>query len=634
MLKGSVSRLRLRRLEDLFHSGIAGDLSDSELLDRFLRCGDSAGEAAFRALVERHGPMVFRVCKQALGDRHAAEDAVQATFLVLARRARAIRKRTSVSSWLFGVARRAAARIRMDEARRRRYESQWAERSFGVIAAGHAPADPDPYPELHAEIERLPEKYRVPIVLCYLEGLTHEQAASRLRWQLGTVKIRLSRARERLRLRLEKQGRPSLLLVPASAVRAGSLGELPEHFVNAITQAGCRCGATGVGGGLVSSAVIKVSQGVIKSMVLQKLKLAGTVVSGLFLLGFGAFVTAQQATEKGTVLQISPAIGEGTDSPSALRVFGTTDLVPHRVVQVRVPFDCRVDKVLVDLGQTVKRGDPVLELFSTELAEAKGNYETAIEEWLRDKDALDKREAESRGLLGPADNTRPGEDYIWIKNDEALSRLRMKLAKDKLLVYGLSEKEIEIARNEEGIQRAKMVLRSRGEGVVVQRSVVPGNFYSSADVLMAIARLDRLWVRGSVSELDAERVKVGQNVTVVIPFGDHAAKAKVEFVDPQIEHETHTVKIRTSIPNPENRYKPGMFVRMVLETEAGRDMTQAPRGFADLPAGGSTSDRLSALERKLDRLLGEKEERLSHAKILDRLDALERKMDQLLNGRR
>ena len=90
-------------------------MSDSELLDRFMRCNDEVGEAAFRALVERHGPMVFRVCTQALNDQHAAEDAMQVTFLVLARQAGMIRKRPSLSSWLFGVARRAAARIRMEE---------------------------------------------------------------------------------------------------------------------------------------------------------------------------------------------------------------------------------------------------------------------------------------------------------------------------------------------------------------------------------------------------------------------------------------------------------------------------------------------------------------------------------------
>ena len=222
MFKGSAAKLALRRIDELFHSGIAGDLSDSELLEQFLRCGDSAREFAFAALVERHGPMVFRVCGQALKNHHDVQDAVQATFLVLARRAGAIRKRTSVSSWLFGVARRAAAchpnaggateAIRI--CGRRSGQST-------LIRTAREPAEVDAFPELHAEIERLPEKYRVPIVLCYLEGLTHEQAASRLRWPLGTVKIRLSRGRERLRLRLEKHGRPYLFVLPVSLLWPG-----------------------------------------------------------------------------------------------------------------------------------------------------------------------------------------------------------------------------------------------------------------------------------------------------------------------------------------------------------------------------------------------------------------------------
>lgn len=246
MFKGSAAKLALRRIDELFHSGIAGDLSDSELIDRFLRCGDSGREFAFAALVERHGAMVFRVCRQALKDHHDAQDAVQATFLVLARRAGAIRKRTSVSSWLFGVARRAAGHIRMQEARRRRFELRAAQRAIPAIEAALAPLEPDPYPELHAEIERLPEKYRLPIVLCYLEGLTHEQAASRLRWPLGTVKIRLTRARVRLRVRLEKRGRPYLLVMPVSSLRPG----LPEHLVNSITQAGCGTANKGAAGGV------------------------------------------------------------------------------------------------------------------------------------------------------------------------------------------------------------------------------------------------------------------------------------------------------------------------------------------------------------------------------------------------
>src|SRR5262245_17921958 len=245
MRKATVSRSNLRHIERIFQGGIAGDSRDSELLERFIKCGDAVGESAFAAIVERHGPMVLRVCLKALNDRHAAEDAVQVTFLVLARQAGTIRERLSLSSWLFGVALRAAARMRMEEARRRRFEARSAGQTAAFIRAQEAPADFDCYSELHAEIARLPEKYRVPILLCYFQGLTHEQAASRLRWPVGTVKIRLSRARERLRTRLERRGRSHEVLLPVSAARPGHFLSLPECLFNTITQTACRSAPSG-----------------------------------------------------------------------------------------------------------------------------------------------------------------------------------------------------------------------------------------------------------------------------------------------------------------------------------------------------------------------------------------------------
>ncbi len=631
MFKGSAAKLPLRQMEYLFHSGIAGDLSDGELLDRFLRCGDEAREIAFAALVERHVPMVFRVCQQTLKDHHDAQDAVQVTFLVLARQAGAIRKRESVSSWLFGVARRAAGRIRMEGSRRRRFELRAAERTPRPECDWVQPGDSDPYPELHAEIERLPEKYRVPIVLCYLEGLTHEQAAGRLRWPLGTVKTRLSRARERLRVQLEKRGLPYLFLLPPGPIWPGSRLGLPERLVEGITREACRCAMNRVAGGLGSSTVLKVTDGVMRSMLMKNVIGAAAAVSGLFVVGLAALVAAQQATGNGAPsgqVLAPPGNAEAKSSPSLLRVFGTTDFVPDRVVQVRAPIDCRVDKVFVDLGSQVKKGEPLLELFSTELAEAKNGYLLAVSQWEHDKKTNDFRARKER------EGGLSHEELIGSKGTEAQSHLKMTLARDKLLVLGLTEKEIEKARDEDGVQKAKMVLRSRADGTVVQRNVVHGNYYAAAsDNLLVIARLDWLWVRGRVSELDAERVKVGQNVTVTFPFGDRRVTARVEAIDWKVDHETHTVGIRTIIPNREAQLKPGMFVRMAVETDARDRNNDEGRGAVSGPIDAMTRDRLRELERKVDRLLGEKEERLSHAKILERLDALERKLDQVLSGR-
>jgi cobalt-zinc-cadmium efflux system membrane fusion protein len=257
--------------------------------------------------------------------------------------------------------------------------------------------------------------------------------------------------------------------------------------------------------------------------------------------------------------------------PTVLRLFGTTDYDPAKVTVVRTQFDSRVDQVLVDLGSTVKTGEPLLELFSTDLAEAKSNYEAAISQWTHDKEVLDYKTP-----LALANNL-PRKELIEVKNDEAQSRLKMKLAKDKLLVYGLTDKEIENAKREDGVQKAKMILRSRADGVVVLRSVVRGNYYTSADLLMTIAPLDHLWVRGSVSELDAEKVKVEQRLKVIFPFSDRTIDANVDYIDKAIDADSRSARFRTTISNPDGQLKAGMFVRMMLEIPPTTGRTLIPR---------------------------------------------------------
>jgi cobalt-zinc-cadmium efflux system membrane fusion protein len=257
--------------------------------------------------------------------------------------------------------------------------------------------------------------------------------------------------------------------------------------------------------------------------------------------------------------------------PTPLRLSGRTDYDPATVTIVRTQFDSRVDKVLVDLGATVKVGQPLLELFSNDLAEAKSNYEVASSQWAHDKSVLDYKSPLAK------EDVLPRKDLIEVVNDEAQSRLKMKLAKDKLLVFGLTEKEIENAKNEDGVQKAKMILRSRADGVVVLRPVVKGNYYTSADLLMTIAPLDHLWVLGSVSELDAEKVAVGQDLKVIFPFPERTVSAKVDYIDKAIDVETRSAKFRTSIPNPGNRLKAGMFVRVWVELSARPGRTVIPR---------------------------------------------------------
>jgi len=179
-------------------------LGDEDLLDRFLNRDDEAAEAAFREIVARHGPMVLGVCRHILNQHQDAEDAFQATFLVLARKAGSIRDRRVLARWLYEVAYRIAMRAKTNGVRRRAHERQGGEMAASVTHDNHGWSELRPV--LHDEVNRLPEKYRVPVILCYLEGKTNEEAAEILRWPVGTVKGRLSRARELLRSRLTRRG--------------------------------------------------------------------------------------------------------------------------------------------------------------------------------------------------------------------------------------------------------------------------------------------------------------------------------------------------------------------------------------------------------------------------------------------
>lgn len=257
--------------------------------------------------------------------------------------------------------------------------------------------------------------------------------------------------------------------------------------------------------------------------------------------------------------------------PIILRLPGVTDYDPATLTIVRPVFDCRIDKVLVDIGSVVEEGDPLLEVFSTELAQARSDYETAISQWTRDKKVL-----EYRAPLAKSE-TLPRKELIEIENDEAKSRLQMKLAKDKLLIYGMTEEEIDKSESDDGIDKARMTLRSRADGVVVKRTVVPGNYYDAKDELMEIAPLDHLLVRGSVSELDADKVELGQTLHVIFPYSDQTIEARVAYIDKAIDPDTRAASFRALIPNPDQRLKAGMFVRILLEVPPATGETLIPR---------------------------------------------------------
>ena len=175
-----------------FHAGTTSGLTDAQLLERFISGRDDTKEAAFESLVLRHGPMVFDICHKIMGNTHDAQDAFQATFLILATKSRSIMRQGSVGGWLHGVALRVTHRARVDAARRTVQERQIAELKRWEIEP-HTMHNGHDFEVLHDEVERLPRKYREAVILCYLEGMSLEAAAGQLGCPIGTLGVRLMR---------------------------------------------------------------------------------------------------------------------------------------------------------------------------------------------------------------------------------------------------------------------------------------------------------------------------------------------------------------------------------------------------------------------------------------------------------
>ncbi len=294
-----MARTSIGTLIQLLRKSAAGKdidaLSDAHLLERFAVQRDAA---AFEILVQRFGPMVFGICRRILGDVHAAEDAFQATFLVLAKKAPSLQRRSLVGNWLYGVACRTAKRDKSDAARRHSHERQ---------APMSSRSDPleevvwrDLRPVLDEEIDDLPAKYRRPFVLCYLEGRTNEEAARELGWPVGTLFTRLARARELLRHRLTRRGIGlsgfSLSAFLTSEATATVSVSLSEDIVRAATVFAAGNVATA---SAISARAAMLAEGVLHAMFMSKLKATAVVLMMVAALGSAGAVCGYQVLERG-----------------------------------------------------------------------------------------------------------------------------------------------------------------------------------------------------------------------------------------------------------------------------------------------------------------------------------------------
>lgn len=271
--------------------------SDGQLLESFVVRRD---ESAFEALLRRHGPMVLGVCQRILRNIHDAEDAFQATFLVLSRKASSVMPREMVGSWLYGVAYRTALKARAMNAKRRA-----KERQAGEMPRSTPSPDEEMLARLDHELNRLADKYRVPIILCELEGKSRKEAARLLDVPEGTLSWRLAQAKKLLAKRLSRYE----LAIPLGALAVGLSPTLRAATLKAVLTAG-----------MVPAKVLALTEGVMKAMLLSKLKITACAAALMLVAGVGVSGLTYRATAQSPQTKETLASRSQADELEALRL--------------------------------------------------------------------------------------------------------------------------------------------------------------------------------------------------------------------------------------------------------------------------------------------------------------------------
>jgi cobalt-zinc-cadmium efflux system membrane fusion protein len=323
--------------------------------------------------------------------------------------------------------------------------------------------------------------------------------------------------------------------------------------------------------------------------------------------------TVTVEADQGKAIGLKLAEVRPQTDPLRLELTGRTAYDPNSLTKVRARWDTLVETVRADLGQLVQKGDPLVDLNSTDLAAAKNDVQAKYVQWQRDLRLLRLDEKLLAGASAVA-----GQKVIDDQNAENKSRLDYSTARDKLRILGVPDAEIDplirslsdnpttAAAYGTVADKAKMTLRARVPGIVIQREVVRGNFYDENDVLMVIAELDHLWVLANVYEVDQAKVSVGQKMEIQFPFLQTRAEGTVEYVSSEVSRETRAVQVRASIPNPGGKLKADMLVKAILEIPAQKGQTSIPRQAMVVSNGeeyvfvkrGSATQEPSRFERR------------------------------------
>jgi len=411
-------------LELILAAGSAVGYSDSQLLELLVRGRDGSKDLAFRALLDRHGSMVWGVCRQLLCQGHDADDAFQSVFLVLIRKAGSLKVTGSLGPWLYQVAWRVAQQVRSGRRRERSGTADQLENA--EQPEHHRSVSPEHLAALHGELNRLPARYRLPIVLCHLEGKTHEEAARALRWPVGTVSGRLSRGRLLLRSRLERRGWKTSEDLIGFVVPAVHALRVPAQLIEDSLKAAAGLASPGVAGGAAN----RLMKGALRSMFWNRMKVGAAalvVVASLAgtagMLSRGSLATPPQKTEQSKaplpwpsleLAALEPQAGTREQPPQSSRKRAaeasdevTVENAPPVVVKT-VPSsgDIDVDPALHEIKVT----------FSKEMMDKSWSWSTASKSTFPDVKGDIHYLDDQRTCVLPV-NLKPGRTYAtWINS--------------------------------------------------------------------------------------------------------------------------------------------------------------------------------------------------------------------------
>ena len=606
---------RLRGFLRRLHGVVGRDddtLSDAQLLERFVSCRD---EAAFEVLVWRHGGLVFGVgCR--LLQVADAEDVFQATFLTLARKARSIARSEALSSWLYKVAYRLALRVRTLRA------GSSPLGNLDLPEKRSAVGQEEQHPMLHEEINRLPNLYRLPVVLCYLEGRTTEEAARQLGCARGTVCSRLAWARKRLRSRLAQRGLTISALGLAAALA-------PSPASGALIGASVRAAVVFTSGGVARAALrpqtVALAEGVLRAMLLSKLKTTLAVLFLVTTLGLSGSLGVARALVQQPGATASPVLvrarGDGISLPPemvakigiktaeikkrpaiqrVLQLQGSTAIDPEHLNRVRCRFTPAVvvqigqaegqnDKQLLRPGDKVRKGQVLAVLSSVVVSQKKNDLLQDLVKLRQDELVLARAQKARQIVCGP-------EDFLLnfrrnVESDQnAVTR-----AENTLIHWGVPQQDIEAVRKEAAArtanskpkpetaeeQKARLTrwaevkLAAPEDGVLIERNVSVGEMLEDATVnLFQLATMERLKVVAQVYEADLpllESLKPEQRRWIIRTDGADGPMGRGSFdkIGVIIYPPTRTAAVTGFVDNAEGHFRAGQLVTASITLPSG-----------------------------------------------------------------